>query len=197
MGEPLPLATIQDAILAFLRGRRDAVLFGAQAVNAYVDESRMTQDVDILSPRPTELAEELRAFLAERFSIETNVRVLGDGSRCRVYQERHAGRRLLATVRLVNSLPQTQCIEDVHVASPDELLAGIVSDYRRRKGTPSSGLDRRDIAVLFLTFPHLKDAQGPVRERLLASGADAETLATWEALAAEEIRAEEDDDEFR
>lgn len=39
MREPLPLATIHDAVLEFLRGRQDAVLFGAQAVNAYVDES--------------------------------------------------------------------------------------------------------------------------------------------------------------
>ena len=46
MGERLPLATIQDAMLEFLRGRDDAALFGAQAVNAYVDEPRMTQDVD-------------------------------------------------------------------------------------------------------------------------------------------------------
>ena len=39
MREPLPLATIHDAVLEFLRGRDDAVLFGAQAVNAYVDEA--------------------------------------------------------------------------------------------------------------------------------------------------------------
>ena len=48
MGEPVPLATIHDAVLEFLRDRDDAVLFGAQAVNAYVDEARMTQDVDIV-----------------------------------------------------------------------------------------------------------------------------------------------------
>ena len=34
--EPLPLSTIQNAVLEFLRGRHDVVLFGAQAVNAYV-----------------------------------------------------------------------------------------------------------------------------------------------------------------
>jgi hypothetical protein len=57
--EPLPLATIHDAVLEFLRGRDDAVLYGAQAVNAYVKESRMTmtQDVDIASDRAEELAE--------------------------------------------------------------------------------------------------------------------------------------------
>src|ERR1051325_113160 len=56
MKEPLPLATIHEAVLEFLRNRNDAALFGAQAVNAYVDEPRMTQDVDILSVRASEFA---------------------------------------------------------------------------------------------------------------------------------------------
>ena len=33
MRETLPLATIQNAVLEFLRGRDDGVVFGAQAVN--------------------------------------------------------------------------------------------------------------------------------------------------------------------
>ncbi|MCH7989790.1 MAG: hypothetical protein IID46_11670 [Planctomycetes bacterium] len=58
---------LHDAVLDFLRGRDDAVLYGAQAVNAYVDEPRMTQDVDILSPRAAELVQEIREFIqAER-----------------------------------------------------------------------------------------------------------------------------------
>jgi hypothetical protein len=86
MGEPLPLATIHDAVLEFLRGRDDAVLYGAQAVNAYVDESRMTQDVDILSPRAADLAEEIRAFLNARFHIAVRVRSVRNGSEHRVDQ---------------------------------------------------------------------------------------------------------------
>ena len=43
--ERLPLAQIQDAVLQFLAGRDDVAVFGAQAVNAYVDEPRMTQDI--------------------------------------------------------------------------------------------------------------------------------------------------------
>ena len=69
MGEPLPLATIHDAVLDFLRGRDDAAFFSAQAVNAHVDEPRMTQDVDILSPRARELADDLKVHLHERFQI--------------------------------------------------------------------------------------------------------------------------------
>ena len=33
MQETLPLATIQDAVLEFLRGRKDVVVFGAQALS--------------------------------------------------------------------------------------------------------------------------------------------------------------------
>ena len=51
MREPLPLAVIHDAVLEFLRGRDDAVLFGAQAINAYVEKARMTEDVDVMSTR--------------------------------------------------------------------------------------------------------------------------------------------------
>jgi hypothetical protein len=74
MREPLPLASIHDAVLEFLRGKDDAVLFGAQAANAYVDEPRMTQEVDILSTRASDLAEAIRGFLSDRFHIAVRVR---------------------------------------------------------------------------------------------------------------------------
>ena len=61
--ETLPLSAIQDAVLEFLQGRDDAVVYGAQAVNAYVDEPRMTQDVDVLSHRAAERSDELREYL--------------------------------------------------------------------------------------------------------------------------------------
>src|SRR5207244_11556263 len=79
MREPVPLATIHDAVLEFLRGRTDAVLFGSHAVNAYVKEARMTQDVDIMSTRGRELAEELRDFLKDRFHIAVRVRDIRAG----------------------------------------------------------------------------------------------------------------------
>ena len=60
MKEPVPLATIQDVVLEMLRARDDAVLFGPQAVNAYCDEPRMTQDVDIRSPNAKALVEAIR-----------------------------------------------------------------------------------------------------------------------------------------
>ncbi len=76
--EPLPLATIHQAVLEFLQGRDDVVLFGAQAVNAYVGEPRMTQDVDLLSTRAKELAEEFKDFLSDKFHIAVRVRTEGE-----------------------------------------------------------------------------------------------------------------------
>lgn len=63
MREPLPLAAVHEAVLEFLRGRNDVVVFGAMAVNAYVSEPRMTQDIDLMSSRAADLAEELRDYL--------------------------------------------------------------------------------------------------------------------------------------
>jgi len=196
MGEPVPLAAIQEAVLEFLRGRDDAAVFGAQAVNAYVDEARMTQDVDIVSPRAAELAAELRDLLADRFGIALRVRELGSGRAYRVYQVRKPRNRHLADVRLVDALPPTQRLEAVLVVSPEELIAGKVVAYHRRKGTPKAGTDWRDLAMLLLQFPDLKASQGPVRRRLEAGEADVGVLDTWEDLVAQEIAPADDEEGF-
>ena len=79
MREPLPLASIQNAVLEFLRGRDDVVVFGAQAVNAYVGEPRVTQEIDLLSSRAEAFARELRAHLQQQFRIAPRVRGVGEG----------------------------------------------------------------------------------------------------------------------
>src|SRR5437899_8337814 len=99
MRETLPLATIQQAVLEFLRGRDDAVVFGAQAVNAYVNEPRMTQDIDLLSPRAEAFARELREHLSQRFQMAMRVRPIGDGRGYRLFQVRKSGNRHLVDVR--------------------------------------------------------------------------------------------------
>src|SRR3954464_7854848 len=99
MREQLPLATIHDAVLEFLRGRDDAVLFGAQAVNAYVGEPRMSQDIDLLSTRAAELAEELRGHLSKRFHIAVRVREIGDGKGFRLFQIQKPRNRHLVDLR--------------------------------------------------------------------------------------------------
>src|SRR5438105_14155110 len=106
MREPLPLATIHEAVLEFLRGRDDVVVFGATAVNAYVSEPRMTQDIDLMSIRAAELAEELRGHLSARFNIAVRVWVIAKGKGYRLFQVQKTGNRHLVDVRHVAALPQ-------------------------------------------------------------------------------------------
>ena len=196
MGEPHPLATIHDAVLKFLRGRDDAVLYGAQAVNAYVDESRMTQDVDIASNRAEELADELRAFLNQRFHIAVRVRRVREGLGYRIYQVRKPANRHLVDIRPVSELPPAQQVKKVLVVTPPELIAGKVAAWVRRRHKPKAGTDWRDLAMLLLKFPELKTEEGPVLERLLTLQADVSVIAAWKELVVQEILPEDEDAGF-
>jgi hypothetical protein len=194
--EPIPLATIHTAVMEFLRGREDAVVIRAQAVNAYVAEPRMTQDVDILSPRAAELAEEIRRHLNAHFHVAVRVRDVQGGLGYRIYQVQKPKNRHLVDVRPVDALPPAQRVAEVLVVTPAELVAGKVRAYAHRRGQPKSFTDLRDVAVLLLQFPELKADPAVVRARLQAAGADPALLATWEELAAQEILPGEEDDEF-
>jgi len=194
--EPLPLATLHNAVLEFLRGRDDAVVFGAQAVNAYVSEPRMTQDIDLLSPRAAELAEELREHLSDRFHIAVRVREVGEGRGYRLFQTQKSGNRHLVDVRAVEALPATQRIAEVLVIAPADLIASKVIAYAHRRGSPKSGTDWRDLALLLLTFPELKRNIGLVADRLRAMSAASSVLDVWKDLVAQEIQPTDDEDEF-
>ena len=196
MQETLPLAAIQNAVLEFLRGRDDAAVFGAQAVNAYVHEPRMTQDIDLISPRAAEFAQELRDYLSQRFHIAVRVREIGEGRGFRLDQIQKPGNRHLVDVRPVSTLPAAQRIAEVLVIAPADLIAYKVVAYHQRRGHPKSGTDWRDLAMLLLTFPDLKRDPGPVTERLQAMSAAPEVLAVWKELVAQEIKPADEDDEF-
>lgn len=196
MREPLPLATIHDAVLEFLRGRDDVVVFGATAVNAYVSEPRMTQDIDIMSLSGPEFAEELRQHLSDRLHIAIRTRNVSKGKGYRLFQIQQGGNRHLVDVRSVQSLPNSQLIEGIQVASPAELIAQKVISYHARRASPKSGTDWRDLAMLFLAFPSLKEANGAVAASLRAVGARTEEMTTWRELVAQEIRPPNDDEEF-
>ena len=196
MREPLPLATVHDAVLEFLRGRTDVVVFGATAVNAYVPEPRMTQDIDLMSPRAAELAEELREYLGERFKIAVRVRVIGGGKGYRVFQLRKEGNRHLVDLRPVTTLPASQSVEGVLVVSPAELIALKVASYHMRKGKAKAFLDRRDLAMLFFAFPDLKNETGFVESSLRSLGVSEEVMNSWRELVAEKIEESTDEDEF-
>ncbi|HZT79040.1 MAG TPA: hypothetical protein VFA26_02360 [Gemmataceae bacterium] len=197
MREPLPLATIQDAVLEFLRGRGDAVLFGAQAVNAYVDKARATEDVDVMSPRAEELAGEIRAFLNQRFHIAVRVRSVRGGIGFRVYQVRKPKNRHLVDVRLVTALPPHQRVEGVSVLTPAALAASKVMSIAGRGNTVEGMMDRADLGRLLLAFPKLKVEKGLVATCLRDLEAAEEAFAVWKEVVAQDIRAQGEDEEFR
>jgi hypothetical protein len=196
MGEPLPLATLHNAVLEFLRERDDVVLFGAQAVNAYVPEPRMTQDLDLLSTHAEDVAQALCDYLRQRFRIAVRVRRVGGGRGLWIFQVRKAGNRHLVDLRRVEALPGAERIAGVLVMAPAALIASKVIAYQQRRGQPKSGTDWRDLALLLLTFPDLKRAAGPVVDELHAAGASPEVLAVWYDIVAQEIRPAEEDEEW-
>jgi hypothetical protein len=196
MREPHPLATIHDAVLEFLRGRDDAVLYGAQAVNAYVKEPRMTQDVDIASTRAKELAEELRNHLNKTLHIAARVRSVREGLGYRIYQVRKPENRHLVDLRPVAVLPPAQLVRKVMVVTPPELIANKLVSMVDRGHKPKGLIDRADLYRVLLTFPELKTDEGPVADRLRAMEATPEIMKAWKQLVRQRIEAEKDEDEF-
>jgi hypothetical protein len=193
MRETLPLSKIQEAILEFLQGRKDVVLFGAQAVNAYVSEPRMTQDVDLLSNRADGLAEELRDFLSEKFHIAVRIREVADGKGFRVYQIRNEGNRHLVDLRMITEFPATETIENILVLSPVELIASKLISFHSRKGKPKAGTDYRDLGMLLLRFPELKEK---VSESLQSKNVGKEILQTWVEISRQDFQFEDEDEDL-
>ena len=193
--EPHPAATVQAAVLEFLVGRDDAVVFGAQAVNAYVAENRSTEDVDVLSTRGKDFAEEMRQFLNDRFGFAVRVRSVRGGIGFRIYQKRKDGNRHLVDVRPVDVLPPTREVGGVAVVAPAELIANKVASAQARGGKKKGLTDRRDLLALFETFPELKTEAGEVADRLAANEVPDGALAAWREWVAADIEpAGEDDD---
>jgi len=190
----VPLAVVFREVYEFLRGRKDAVLFGAHAVNAYTSTSRMTEDVDVLSTRAALLAEEIRARLHEQLHVAVRVREMKGGQGYRVYQVCKPKNRHLVDVRQVSAFPQSTVDHGVRVVEPVELIAMKVMSYASRAAQPKGDTDRADIRRLLLAFPKLKDARGEVSARLKRGGADSRTMALWNEFATAPI--ERDSDEY-
>jgi len=198
---PVAVRLRNGDVLAVIRGGAahigdDVVLFGAQAVNAYVNEPRMTQDLDLLSTNAESVAQALCDALRQRFHIAVRVRRVREGRGFRVFQVRKTDNRHLVALRRVETLPGAERIAGVLVMAPPALIASKVIAYQHGRGQPKSGTDWRDLAMLLLTFPDLKRDPGPVVEQLHAAGATPEVLTVWHELVAQEIRPAEEDEEF-
>lgn len=194
--ETLPLSQIHGAVLEFLQGRDDAVLFGAYAVNAYVSEPRMTQDVDLLSTNAEDFAEELREHLSNKFEIAVRVRKVANGKGFRVYQKRKEGNRHLVDVRLISDFPATEIIENISILSPVELIASKIVSYQSRKGQPKAGTDWRDLAFLLLKFPELKTEKGEIFKILKLRNANNKTLESWREIVRQDLQTENEDEDL-
>jgi len=154
------------------------------------------QDVDILSPRAAELAEELRAHLSQHFPIAVRVRTVAGGLGHRLYQVRKPKNRHLVAVRSVHSIPPHQVVDNVLVVPPADLIAQKVLSMVKRSKSAKGPTDLTDIRRLLLTFPELKAFEGPVADRLRDSGAPGPVLDAWREIAAQEIVAEDDDEGY-
>jgi hypothetical protein len=183
----VPLATIHGAVLEFLRGRKDAVVFGGHAVNAYVKEKRATQELDLLSTRTAKLSTELRDYLNRRFRIFLLIRRLNKGDGRRIYQATKDGNHFLVDIRPVPQMPNAKPIAQVLYMEPAELIASKVIAYHNRRDKPKGDIDQRDLAKLLLTFPELKSDAGAVVDRLRAAGAEEAVLAVWKELVAQDV----------
>jgi hypothetical protein len=122
--------------------------------------------------------------------------VIGEGKGYRLFQIQKTGNRHLVDVRPVETLPDSNLIEDVLIISVTELIARKVISYHSRKGQPKAGTDWRDLAMLLLKFPELKTEEGTISETLRSIGANEESMNAWRELVEQEISLPDDEDEF-
>jgi hypothetical protein len=196
MREPVPLHRVQAAIFEFCRGRADVTVFGAQAVNLYVGEPRMTADVDLLSPDPATTARSLAGHLHATLRIAARVREVKPGRGYRVYQQRKDGRRHLADVRIAD-MPLDDAVErdGVRYVSIPLAVAMKVCAYARRRLAPKGATDLADLRRLLLAHPELRDDAGPVSSALEHLTSDASVRSLWRDLASAPPVSDEDVDD--
>ena len=196
MKEPHPIAVIQSAVFDFLREQTDYAVFGAQAVNAYVAETRATEDVDIATPDGEELAERIARYLNERFHIATRVRVVRGGIGYRVYQKQKPQNRHLVDVRPTPQLPPHQVVDGVFVVTPAESMANKVHALYVRGHKDKALTDARDLRRMIRTFPDLQAFDGPVHDRLVANGVAPPVFDLWREWVERVLEPEDEDDDF-
>ena len=151
------LSEIQRSLLTFLQKRSDVVIFGAYAVNAYLqpDEVRMTADVDMQTLQGQLLVTRIIEHLHREFHIATRSREVKPGQAWRIYQVLRSGNRHLVDIRQVEHLPDFEVINQIQVLSPLELMVTKIISAYARQHQPKGFSDLRDLYSLMLTFPEL------------------------------------------
>ena len=188
-----PLANVFRTVFEFLRHRPDAVVFGAHAVNAYVETPRMTGDIDIMSTDASGLADDLRGLLADRFHIAVRVRVVAQDLGFRVYQLAEPKNRHLVDVRQVDELPSFERLESIQVIAPADLVVSKLSSFVERRNAPKGTSDWLDLQRMLLAFPRFRSPAGPVVEKLRGEDASQDVWDAFEDLTSEPIEPDNDD----
>ncbi len=194
MASEIPLAEIHRHVMKFLQERSDVALFGAQAVNVYVDVPRMTQDVDVMALSGEEFSKELCSFLHDSLRIAVRVRTVASGKGFRVYQLVAPSNRHLVDVRQVSELPPCQSVEGILVVQPAELMALKLISMSMRTNTPKGLTDQADLMRLILTFPEHRLIEGVVSRALQQLSAPEQAYEAWKSLVENSILPDSDDD---
>jgi len=149
------LGEIQRSLLSFLQHRSDLVLFGAYAVNAYLEPSevRMTADIDLQALAGQTLADGIKDHLHQEFYLAIRYREIKPNLAWRVYQVLNSGNRHLVDIRQVSHLPDFEIINGIQVLKPLDLMVSKVKSAYARQNQPKGFTDLRDLYSLLLTFP--------------------------------------------
>ena len=194
MESELPLGEIHRQVLTFLQGRSDVALFGAQAVNVYVDVPRMTQDVDVMAISGEAFSQELCTFLHDSLRIAVRVRTVASGKGFRIYQLLSPSNRHLVAVRQVSELPPCETVEGILVVQPVELIALKLISMTTRANTPKGLTDQADLMRLVLAFPEHRFLDGAVMKALQRLEASVRAYEAWAMLVEMGIVADSDED---
>jgi len=194
MSNEVTLGEIHRVVLNFLKGRVDSMVFGAQAVNLYVDEPRMTQDVDVMSIHGSEVAELIRAEVHQRLNIAVRVRSVANERGFRVYQLRSPTNRHLVDVRQVDKLLPSSEFEGILVVNPDELVVLKLISLASRLNTPKGMTDRADLLRLLLKFPEFRTNRETIDMILVRQEAPVDVVTLWSEFCNTIIEVDADDE---
>ena len=186
------LADVFREVLSFLSERPDAMIFGAHAVNAYVEPPRMTSDVDVMSTDAESLADDLRDRLAKKFHIAVRVRTVAGGSGFRVYQLRPEKNRHLVDVRQVDELPDAERVDGIQVVAPADLVVMKLVSFVARRSTDKGISDRLDLHRMLLAFPEFRKPRSAVFK--LLDDASVGVRGAWAEILSEQINRSDDDE---
>jgi hypothetical protein len=193
MANEVTLAEIHRVVLNFLQNRTDSIVFGAQAVNLYVDEPRMTQDVDVMSTIAAELSELIRSELHQKLHIAARVRSVANEKGFGVFQLRSPSNRHLVDIRQVDELLPYRSFEGILVVDPDELVVLKLVSLASRPNTPKGMTDRADLLRLLLAYPSYRTDRLSIDTLLKKRKVSDEVIAIWESVVSSDIQPDADD----